>query len=116
MLTVQQLNKSFNWHKSSFTHPLKQGHWNILSNQFSNGLCKIAQYNLKIIEKIEGSGRTNRGAINASFKQTSKSKETYWIKRLRIASSYGLNDKIGNTVELDDEILVKFQSICIVFM
>lgn len=43
--------------------------------------------------------------MNASFKKRGKLKETYWIKRLMTDFSYGLNDKIDNTVGLDDEIV-----------
>ena len=78
-------------------------------NHFNNGLCKGEQYKVNIIETIDGSEMTNRGAMDASFTQIGKFKETYWMKRLRTAFPYDLNDKIGKTIRSDDEILgIKF--------
>lgn len=79
---------------------------------------QIAHNHVKIIEKIEGSERTNGGIMNASFKKQGKSKETFWIKHLMTDFSYGLNDTIDNTVGLNDEIVdIKRQkSFCPVFM
>ena len=80
-----------------------------MSNHFNNGLCKGEQYKVNIIETIDGSEMTNRGAIDASFTQICKSKETYWMKRLRTAFGYDLNDKIGKIIRSDDEIVgIKF--------
>ena len=68
-------------------------------------LRKIAQCTVNIIEKTEKSERASRGGKNTSFTEIRKSKETYCIKHLKTAFLYGLNNKIGDTVRPDDEIV-----------
>ena len=49
-----------------------------------------------MIEKISGSGRTERGAIDAKSSCARKQREKYWILKLRTVYPYGLNDRLGD--------------------
>ena len=111
--TAQKLNERFNFHKTGFRHPTKHGHCRILSTHFNEGLCKGATYKVQILEKLQGNGRTARGALDPSITQFRKSKETEWIRRLRTAYPYGLNDKIGEYTSRSDNsfIATKFPSL-----
>ena len=76
--TVQKLNERFNLHKTGFRHPKKHGHCRILSEHFNQGLCKGATYKVQILEKIERSGSTSRGALDPSCTQYRKERETLY--------------------------------------
>ena len=100
--TAQKLNERINFHKTGFRHPTKHGHCKILSDHFNVGMCKGASYKVQIIEKLEGDGRTERGALDPSLTQIRKQKEIKWIKSLRTAYPYGLNDLIGESSSKND--------------
>ena len=65
--TVQKLNEGFNLHKTSFKHPSKHGHWKILCDYFTKGICEGAKYRVQIIAKMECSARTKRAAMDPSL-------------------------------------------------
>ena len=62
-----------------------------MKGHFINGTCKDAELKVKILEKLEGNGRTERNAIckdNARFR---RSREAHWIKEMRTVYPYGFN-------------------------
>ena len=58
--TSQNLKKRFNWHNSCFRNPTAYSLCKILNTHFSKGYCKDSSYTDNIIEKLEGTGRTER--------------------------------------------------------
>ena len=62
--TVQQLNARFTAHRAGIKMPNKHGTCKILSSHFSKGLCKGSNYTVQILEKLEGTGRTDRKCID----------------------------------------------------
>ena len=94
--TVQKLNERFAFHNTCILYPNKYGFCRILSSHFNKGPCKNAEYSVQIIEKMEGSGRTERGAINIKASSERKEREKYWMLKLRTVYPYGLNDRIGD--------------------
>ena len=52
--TALKISERFNWHRSCFKYPAHYGFCNRLSNHFSEGLCKNANYSVQIIEKVTG--------------------------------------------------------------
>ena len=80
--TVQLLNKRLNWHKSGFRNPSKYSHCKILSKYLnSKSLWKWAKCRVKVIEKIKGTGRKGRRAIDPKWIQLKKCKETKLIQK-----------------------------------
>ena len=94
--TCQKLNKRFNWHNSCLRHPSKYSYCKRLNDHFTSGRCKGSTYSVSIIEKLEGTGLTNRGIMDPQYTPARKARETYWMKELRTVYPYGLNDRIGD--------------------
>ena len=112
--TAQQLNARFNGHRTGIKHPKKHGFCRILSEHFNKGCCKNASYQVQILEKLEGNGRTARGALDASQTSKRKARELYWMLKLRTVYPYGLNDRVGDEFKTSDkEVLIgnKFPSL-----
>ena len=63
--TVQKLNERFGWHSSCLLHPSKYSFCRRLTEHFTEGICKNADYSVQIIEKLEGNGRTERGLLTS---------------------------------------------------
>ena len=76
-------------------------------------MCQRAFFKVKIIEKFEGSGRTNRLKMNPSITQMRKRIETDWIETLRIAYPNGFNDNVrdDHRKEKTELVGVKFPSL-----
>ena len=89
--TALKISERFNWHRSCFKYPAHYGFCNRLSNHFSEGLCKNANYSVQIIEKLEGDGRTERNALNSQVTSLRKARETHWMLKLRTVYPFGLN-------------------------
>ena len=51
---------------------------------------------MQILEKLVGSGRTARNAIDATITSSRRKREDYWMKTLRTIHPYGLNDRVGD--------------------
>ena len=62
-----------------------------IEEHFSKGICKDAGFHVNIIEKLEGNGRTDKGAIDLSVAKFRRSRETKYITELRTIYPYGLN-------------------------
>lgn len=99
--TCQQLNSRFNGHRAGMKNPKKQTSCKILSHHFNFGVCKDSKYKVQILEKLEGNGRTERGAIDSKITSLRKSRELYWMLQLRTVYPYGLNDRVGNEFKRD---------------
>ena len=83
----------------------------ILSNHFNKGVCKDSDYTFQVIEKFEGSGRTERHAIDPKITSKRRKREDFWMKTLRTVYPYGLNDRVGDDFMRDqasDRIGLKF--------
>ena len=109
--TAQQLNVRFNGHRMGLNNPKKYGTCKILSNHFNKGVCKGSNYHVQVIEKIEGSGRTERNAIDPKETSFRRKREDFWMKTLRTVHPYGLNDRVGDDFMRDqatDRIGLKF--------
>ena len=112
--TSKYLNKRFNWHNSCFRNPTAYSFCKILNTHFSKGYCKDSSYTVNIIEKLEGTGRTERNTMDFAAKPLRKARETYWMHELRTIFPYGLNDRIGNEFKTDNKhinVAAKFSSL-----
>ena len=99
--TCQKLRERFNLHNTCIAHPEKDHNCRILSEHFSKGSCKGATYTVKVIEKLEGSGRCSNGEIDPAVTVIRRKKETEWMLKLRTVFPYGLNDRVGNEYMTD---------------
>ena len=85
-----------------------------MNTHFSKGHCKDASYTVNIIEKLEGSRRTDRNTMDFAVKSLRKARETYWTYELRTIFPYGLNDRIGDEFKTDNKhinVAAKFSSL-----
>ena len=73
--TCQNLNKRFNWHSSCFRNPAKYAFCKILNSHFDKGYCKGSSYTVNILEKLEGTGRNDRNAMDVTSKPVRKARE-----------------------------------------
>ena len=94
--TAQQLNARFNGHRVGMKNPKKYGTCKILSNHFNKGVCKGSHYNVQIIEKLEGTGRTEEEAVDPKVTSSRRKREDFWMRTLRTVHPYGLNDRVGD--------------------
>ena len=67
--------------------PTKDSFCKILSSHFNEGACKNSDYFVRIIEKLEGTGKTSRGAMDLTVKPLRKARELYWMLKLRTVFS-----------------------------
>ena len=51
---------------------------------------------MQILEKLVGSGRTARNAINVTITSSRRKREDYWMKTLQTIHPYGLNYRVGD--------------------
>ena len=112
--TSQQLNARFTGHRAGIKNPSKHGTCKILSNHLNKGLCKNAKYMVQILEKLPGTGRTERNAVDVKQTSSRRKREDYWIKTLRTVFPYGLNDRVGDDFMRDQanvRIGLKFPSL-----
>ena len=94
--TACPLRQRFARHQFNINHPQKPSNCKLLTDHFTKGLCKDAQYSVQIIEKLEGNGRTERDVLDPTKSKLRKERELYWMLTLRTVYPYGLNDRIGN--------------------
>ena len=65
-----------------------------LSDHFSKGLCKDADYTVQIIENWIGNGRTDRNSIDLGLATLRRKRESEWILKLRTVYPFGLNERV----------------------
>ena len=92
--TAQQLNVRFGKHRACMSGKLNSSSCKRLSDHFSKGFCKGADYSVQIIEKWRGNGRTERGSIDLGLAVLRRKRETEWMRKLRTVYPYGLNDRL----------------------
>ena len=112
--TCLKLRERFCLHRSCIAHPENDHNCRILSEHFSKGSCKGASYFVRIVEKLEGSGRDVNGEVDPSVTVIRRKKETEWMLKLRTVFPYGLNDRIGDEYMTDrgsNVICTKFPSL-----
>ena len=82
--------------KICFRNPKRYCICRVLYNHFHGGVWENASYTVHILEKIDGNGRTVRGALDGSIR--SKRKQKGKGKRIDIKSknSLPLNDWLGD--------------------
>ena len=83
-------------------NPAKLSYCEILNKHFTEGRCKGSTYSVSIIEKLEGTGQTDRGSMDAKATPARKARELYWMHELRTIFPYGLNDRIGDEPKTPD--------------
>ena len=96
--TSQTAKKRISQHKSDIKCGKKNTY---LVQHFNNGRCKGATFTFQIIENLAGTGRTDDNKTDPLFTPARKSKETQWMLTLRTVYPYGLNEKIGETGDLN---------------
>ena len=101
--TSLNLNKRFNWHNSCFRNPTAYSFCQILNTYFSKGYCKESSYTVNIIEKLEGTGLTDRNTMYFAAKRILKVRKTYWMHELRTIFQHGLNDRKGDGFKTDNK-------------
>ena len=70
---------------------------------FHKGVSKKAPYSVgKVLEKLDGNGRTARGARDASITSKRKLREKEWMLKLRTVFSYGLNGWLCDDFSKED--------------
>ena len=105
--TAQRLNQRFSGHRQGIDGAKEDSGCRILREHFNFGLCKDASYAVTILEKLEGSGRTERDAIDLSARRKRHQKERHWMLKMRTVYPFGLNDRVGDEFQKDgDENLI----------
>ena len=83
-----------------------------MNSHFDKGCCKGSSYTVSILEKLEGTGRTDRNAMDVASKPVRKARERYWMMELRTVYPYGLNDRVGDkTANTHINVANKFPSL-----
>ena len=100
---TSQNPKRFNWHNSCFRDLTAYSFCKILNTNFNKGYCKGSSYTVNTIEKLEGTGRTEKNTMNFAAKPLRKARETYWMHELRTMFPYGLNYRIGDEFKTDNK-------------
>ena len=101
--TIQGLNQRFSEHRQGIENSSAKSGCKILSEHFNSGHCKGAEYKVRILEKMCGSGRTERGAIDLNARRIRLKRERHWMLKLRTVYPFGLNAKIGDEFLRDDD-------------
>ena len=95
--TGQNMKDRFQKHRTDIKKGKKRTH---LVQHFNKGRCKNATYTIHIIENIEGTGQFADGKVNPDFIPARRSRETEWMLAMRTIFPYGLNEKIGESGNL----------------
>ena len=76
----------------------------IMLEHFSKGVCKGAGYTVKILEKLDGTGRTEHGSMELSSRRVRRARECHWMLKLRTVYPFGLNERIGDEFKSEDKV------------
>ena len=101
--TIQTLRDRFSGHRASIKKPLSDNKCKSLSKHFSIGLCRNADYQVNIIEKLDGSGRDKNGKPLPGVTSLRGKSETNWMLTLQTVYPYGLNDRIGDEYMIEKD-------------
>ena len=101
--TVQSLRARFRTHRAGIKKPFSNNQCKILSRHFGSGHCKGANYQVQIIEKLEGSGRDTNGKPLPGVTSQRQKTETNWMLKLQTVYPFGLNDRIGDEYMTEKE-------------
>ena len=101
--TIQGLNQRFSEHRQGINISSDKSGCKILSEHFNSGLCKDSDYTVTILEKLEGFGRTERGAIDLNIRRSRLQREKHWMLKMRTVYPFGLNDRVGDEYKRDDD-------------
>ena len=88
------MNIRFGKHRACMNGKINSSSCKRLSEHFSSGFCKGANFSVNIIEKWKGKGRTEHGSIDLGLAVLRRKRETEWMLKLRTVYPYGLNDKV----------------------
>ena len=102
--TAQLLRERIRHHNYCIRHPDKDHTCRILSEHFSQGLCKGATFTVHIIEKLQGNGRDAEGTMDPAITAVRRKKETNWMLKLRTVFPHGLNDRVGDEYMSDKDL------------
>ena len=83
---------------------------------FDIGYCKGSSYTVNILEKLEGTGRTDRNAMDVTSKPVRKARERYWMIELRTAYPYGLVGDEYKTANTHINVANKFPSLPMIYI
>ena len=67
-----------------------------LSEHFNNGKCCGSEFSVRILEKLEGNGQTERNALDPTTTQIRRARESHWMLKMRTVFPFGLNEKVGS--------------------
>lgn len=112
--TVQELHDRIGKHRRGFNKPeSSDGHCRILTEHFSQGFCKGADFTVNVIQKLPGDGRIAGKQPDPAVTRIRKQIETDWMLKLRTVYPYGLNDRIGDefTQDVRENIFRRFPSL-----
>ena len=102
--TVRGLNFRIREHQKGIRYPENNYGCRLLTQHFTNGLCKNARFSVKIIEKIEGDGRDENGEMDFEVRRRRHAREKHWMLKLRTVYPFGLNDKVGDEGKCSNDI------------
>ena len=102
--TVRGLNFRIREHQKGIRYPENNYGCRLLTQHFTNGLCKNARFSVKIIEKIEGDGRDENGKPDFEVRRRRHAREKHWMLKLRTVYPFGLNDKVGDEGKCSNDI------------
>ena len=67
-----------------------------LIKHFSNsGPCFQQGFTVNVLEKLEGSGLTDRNIVNTKLVDSRKKREKFWMLKMRSVYPYGMNHDFG---------------------
>jgi hypothetical protein len=110
------------FHHKSAIHDLPKGITNgckKLPAHFTTGLCSGSNYTVRILEKLEGNGRTGphkKDPIDPTLTRIRRAREKHWMLKLRKVFPFGLNDRVnGEWIRWSDDatpVSSKFPKLC----
>ena len=101
--TVTQLSERMSHHFSTLREGVSK--CKRLCEHYTSGLCKDSTFTIRILEKLEGTGRlgtAKRGPQDPTNKNKRTAREKHWILKLRTVFPFGLNDKLGAESKVDE--------------
>ena len=112
--TGQALCKRFSGHRSKIKNCTNGSNNMIFSRHFSEGDCKNKEYEVQIIEKLNGNGRLLNGKIDENDRRYREKREEFWIKEMKTVFPYGLNNRLHKNLdqrnEIDDPVYKDFNA------